>query len=129
MVMPLHRVNVLTGTKSARVTDDAEQYATYIQKAKRPLLVLGPRLLELSLDGMRIVSARVPPEDEPVNVELEDPDGEVCLKARAVWSRRVGFRRHEIGLRFLDMTRELAAKLTRVSLNHRVPTTLADGGT
>ena len=51
MVMPLHRVNVLTGTKSARVMEDAEEYAGLIQKAKRPLLVLGPRLLQLSLDG------------------------------------------------------------------------------
>ena len=51
MVLPLHRVNVLTGTKSARVIEDAEEYANLIGKAKRPLLVLGPRLLELSLDG------------------------------------------------------------------------------
>jgi len=47
----MHRVNVLTGTKSARISDDAEQYALLITKARRPLLVLGPRLLELSLDG------------------------------------------------------------------------------
>ena len=51
MVLPLHRVNVLTGTKSARVIEDAEEYANLIGKAKRPLLVLGPRLLKLSLDG------------------------------------------------------------------------------
>ncbi|MDY7109039.1 MAG: PilZ domain-containing protein [Planctomycetota bacterium] len=87
------------------------------------------RVLDLSLDGMRIVSVRVPPEDEPVDVVLRDPDGRVKLKARVVWSRRVGFRRHEIGLRFLEVTRELASELTRVSLNHRVPTTLADGRT
>ena len=51
MTMPLHRVNVLTGTKAAKVIEDAEEYASLIKKAKRPLLVLGPRLLELSLDG------------------------------------------------------------------------------
>ena len=51
MVLPLHRVNVLTGIKAARVIEDAEEYANLIGKAKRPLLVLGPRLLELSLDG------------------------------------------------------------------------------
>ncbi len=51
MVLPLHRVNVLTGTKAARVIEDAEEYASLIQRAKRPLLVLGPRLLESSLDG------------------------------------------------------------------------------
>ncbi len=51
MVLPLHRVNVLTGIKAAKVIEDAEEYAGLIQRAKRPLLVLGPRLLELSLDG------------------------------------------------------------------------------
>jgi len=50
-VIPYHRVNVLTGIKSARLIEDAAEYASLIQKAKRPLLVLGPRLLEWSLDG------------------------------------------------------------------------------
>ena len=50
-VIPYHRVNVLTGIKSAKLIEDAAEYANLIQKAKRPLLVLGPRLLELSLDG------------------------------------------------------------------------------
>ena len=49
MVLPLHRVNVLTGTKSAKVMDDASEYAALIKRAKRPLLVLGPKLAELSL--------------------------------------------------------------------------------
>jgi len=51
MTLPYHRVNVLTGIKAARVIENAEEYADLIKKAKRPLLVLGPRLLELSLDG------------------------------------------------------------------------------
>jgi acetyl-CoA decarbonylase/synthase complex subunit epsilon len=50
-VIPLHRVNVLTGTKSARLVEDTAQYANLIGKAKRPLLVLGPLLLEWSLDS------------------------------------------------------------------------------
>ena len=49
MVLPLHRVNVLTGTKSAKVMDDASEYAALIKRAKRPLLVLGPKLAESSL--------------------------------------------------------------------------------
>lgn len=117
-------------TLTADLRADADERAepqTYPRLPQEGLHSNLGRVLDLSLDGMRIVSARVPPEDEPVEVELRDPDGEVCLKARVVWSRRVGFRRHEIGMRFLDMTRELAAKLTRVSLNHRVPTTLANG--
>jgi len=50
-VIPYHRVNVLTGIKSARLIEDAQEYADLIQKARRPLLVLGPLLLKWSLDG------------------------------------------------------------------------------
>ena len=51
MVTPFHRVNVLTGVKSAIILDSASDYAALIKQAKRPLLVLGPRLLEESLGG------------------------------------------------------------------------------
>jgi len=45
MVTPFHRVNILTGVKSAMVLDNASEYAALIKQAKRPLLVLGPKLL------------------------------------------------------------------------------------
>ena len=51
MVTPFHRVNVLTGVKSAIILDNASEYAALIKQAKRPLLVLGPQLLEQSLGG------------------------------------------------------------------------------
>ncbi len=54
-VIPFHRVNVLTGIKSAKLIEDASQYANLIQKAKRPLLVLGPLLSEWSLDGKLLI--------------------------------------------------------------------------
>jgi len=44
-------VNVLTGTKSARLIEDAAEYADFIKKAKRPLLVIGPLLLASTADG------------------------------------------------------------------------------
>ena len=50
-VIPRHRVNVLTGIKSARLIEDSAEYANLIKKAKRPLLVIGPLLLESSSDG------------------------------------------------------------------------------
>jgi acetyl-CoA decarbonylase/synthase complex subunit epsilon len=54
-VIPYHRVNVLTGIKSARLIEDAQEYAGLIRKAKRPLLVLGPLLLKSSLDGRLLI--------------------------------------------------------------------------
>jgi acetyl-CoA decarbonylase/synthase complex subunit epsilon len=50
-VIPRHRVNVLTGIKSAKLIEDAAEYADLIKKAKRPLLVVGPLLLESTADG------------------------------------------------------------------------------
>lgn len=54
-MIPFHRVNVLTGIKSARLIEDASEYANLIQKAKRPLLVLGPLLSEWALDGKLLI--------------------------------------------------------------------------
>ncbi len=54
-MIPFHRVNVLTGIKSARLIEDASEYANLIQKAKRPLWVLGPLLSEWSFDGKLLI--------------------------------------------------------------------------
>ncbi len=50
-VVPFHRVNVLTGIKAGRIIEDPAQCANLISRAKRPLLILGAKLLEWSLDG------------------------------------------------------------------------------
>jgi len=49
--IPLHRVNILTGTKSAAILETPEQFVKTIKKAQRPLIVLGAQLLQWSLDG------------------------------------------------------------------------------
>lgn len=49
--LPRHRVNVLTGTRGAKVVENPGEYANLINKAKRPLLVLGPLLLNPGPDG------------------------------------------------------------------------------
>lgn len=49
MSLPLHKVNTLTGVKSAKEIDNAEEYAGIIKKAKNPLMVMGPILNEGSL--------------------------------------------------------------------------------
>jgi acetyl-CoA decarbonylase/synthase complex subunit epsilon len=50
-LMPYHRVNILTGTRTAKLIEDPAEYAKQITKAERPLLVLGPRLSTLTLGG------------------------------------------------------------------------------
>jgi len=54
-LMPYHRVNILTGTRTARLVEDPVEYAKQITKAQRPLLVLGPRLVQWSLDGRLLI--------------------------------------------------------------------------
>jgi len=53
--IPLHRVNILTGTKSATILEDPGQFAKLIAKAERPLLVLGAQLLQWSLNGRSVL--------------------------------------------------------------------------
>ncbi|MFC1925125.1 CO dehydrogenase/acetyl-CoA synthase complex subunit epsilon [Chloroflexota bacterium] len=55
MSLPLHKVNVLTGTKSAKEIDSAEEYASIIKKAKNPLMVMGPILCDGSLGDKDLI--------------------------------------------------------------------------
>jgi acetyl-CoA decarbonylase/synthase complex subunit epsilon len=59
MTLPYHRVNVLTGTKAARIIEDADEYAMLVKKAKRPLLVLGANILTKSVEGRLLVEYAV----------------------------------------------------------------------
>jgi acetyl-CoA decarbonylase/synthase complex subunit epsilon len=47
--LPFHHVNTLTGTKSAKLIEDPDEYAHFIKRANRPLLVIGPRTLTMNL--------------------------------------------------------------------------------
>ena len=49
--IPFHRVNVLTGVKGAMAIEDPGQYANLIKRSRRPLLILGRRVLEIELGG------------------------------------------------------------------------------
>ncbi len=51
MSIPYHYVNVPTGFKTARIIEDASEYAHLIKRARRPLLLLGPLTLRISLNG------------------------------------------------------------------------------
>ncbi len=51
MPHPQHLVNILTGVKGATEMKDATPLAKIIKKAERPLMVIGPRALEVEIDG------------------------------------------------------------------------------
>jgi len=77
---------------------------------------LGP-VLDLSAGGMRVLSTR--PLLGMRDIGLRGGDFSVKLSTKVAWSRRLGFRRHEIGLTFLDVDEELASMLSRISSDHR----------
>lgn len=51
MSTPYHYVNVLTGFKGCKVIEEGKELADIIKKAERPLLVFGPEVLKISLNG------------------------------------------------------------------------------
>jgi hypothetical protein len=98
-----------------RHNDDRREHGRLPQE----LLVcsLGP-VLDLSMGGMRIHCTR-PPRRE-IAVVLHDHEAPVRLRATVMWTRRIGFRKHEVGLSFPHVPADVAKELTRVSLNHRL---------
>jgi anaerobic carbon-monoxide dehydrogenase, CODH/ACS complex subunit epsilon len=58
-VLPYHYVNAMSGTKFARLIEDASEYADLIKKANRPLLVVGADSLKLKLDGLPVIGYAV----------------------------------------------------------------------
>jgi PilZ domain-containing protein len=79
---------------------------------------LGP-VIDLSTGGMRVLAKRPPPPTQTLTVRVVS--GAVCLDltCQVAWSRRLGFRRHEVGLTFVDVYEDLALMLSRISLDHR----------
>ena len=43
----------------------------------------------------------------------------VTVRAEAVWCSRVGFRKYDVGLQFLDVTEDIKRELTAIGLYAR----------
>jgi hypothetical protein len=77
---------------------------------------LGP-VLDLSVGGMRVLSRK--PRARDIDVKLVGADISLTVRAKVAWSQRLGFRRHEVGLTFLDVDPSTAQLLSRISSTHR----------
>ena len=77
---------------------------------------LGP-VLDLSVGGMRVLSTK--PRAGEFDVRLEGADVRLTLRVKVAWVDRLGFRRHEIGLSFLEVDDDTAQILSRISSAHR----------
>jgi len=62
-------------------------------------------VVDLSGSGMRILCKGKPPlaVGQCIDLKLRFADGAVALHGQAMWMRRAGLRRHEIGVRFLNL--------------------------
>ena len=82
----------------------------------------GP-VLDLSPGGMRVLSPRRMRGRR--NVKIVSCEGTVVVDVRICWSRRVGFRRHFVGMQFQDLTEEQQRQLQVISSAHALTQRLA----
>jgi len=54
-ILPLHRVNTLTGVRTSRVVEDPKDIVKQIKKAQRPLLVIGPLTTKVTLGDKLLI--------------------------------------------------------------------------
>jgi hypothetical protein len=78
---------------------------------------LGP-VVDLSAEGMRVLSNKA--LCGCVDATIAAPGLQVKVPAEIVWSKRVGFRQHLLGIRFLEVEAEAASCLSRIASEHRL---------
>ncbi|MCH8164701.1 MAG: PilZ domain-containing protein [Planctomycetes bacterium] len=71
------------------------------------------KVVNLSPGGVRIRSIRRLHGTQ--TFELWARDVRVKVRAEIAWTRKTGFRRHEIGMRFVDLTTDDIVALTRLA--------------
>lgn len=83
---------------------------------------LGP-ILDLSAGGCRLLASR--PLDGEHDIELRGLTETVRARAIVVWRCRLGFRRHDVGLAFVEPDADLIRSLGRLAAAHRRDQSLA----
>ena len=78
---------------------------------------LGP-ILDLSIGGMRVLCKRR--REGSLKVRLWAYQFNMNLDGQVVWTKHLGFRRHEIGVQFLNVDDDTAKILSRISAIHRM---------
>ncbi len=112
----------VTLAKPSETNDDRRAHARLQQEALTCNL---GEVIDLSLGGMQVRCTRAA-KDKLVEVQLTYEGETIKVQAEVVRSDKVGFRKYELGLRFLGVDPETAKQLTRVSLDHWVRHTLGD---
>ena len=83
---------------------------------------LGP-VLDMSQSGIRILAVKNLRGE--INIKLYSFDTVLKLRGHVIWSKRLGFRRHCVGIEFYEMTTEMIEQITKLSSAHVAATRLA----
>ncbi len=63
------------------------------------------KVVDISSTGLRVVCRRIPKDE--VTFELNTTVDPLTVQTKVVWVKRLGFRKHEIGLHFVESSPEL----------------------
>ena len=73
-------------------------------------------IINLSGGGLRLLSHRR--LNGILSVELWDAHRGLRLRGKVAWCRRIGFRKHEVGVEFLNITPEIAGNLAAIAMDN-----------
>ena len=76
---------------------------------------LGP-VLDLSRGGMRVLADRKPRGE--FDLKLIALEQTIALRGRVAWTQRIGFRKHVVGIEFVNLPEAVARTLTEISSHH-----------
>src|SRR5688572_23729885 len=79
-------------------------------------------VLDISAGGMRVLSRQNVPERIQVFLNGYQLPGK--LIAELAWTKKVGLRKLEVGLRFVDVSPEVAQTLTAIAASNRFRTAI-----
>jgi len=64
------------------------------------------QVLDISVSGMRVICRHIP-KNEQFDFQLNTSVDPITVTGKIVWQQRLGFRKHEIGLSFINASKEL----------------------
>lgn len=75
-------------------------------------------VIDLSGGGVRILSTQ--PLEGRTKLSITCESDNVTVTAEVVWCKRVGFRRHVAGMRFVDLDESASRIVSRIAATHRL---------
>jgi c-di-GMP-binding flagellar brake protein YcgR len=75
-------------------------------------------VVDLSAGGIRVLSSRKYSGQHEIRLQAQDE--KMTLSAEVVWTHRAGFRRHFLGLKFINMQADDVRRLTTFGIAHRL---------